>query len=113
MERVIYSAVSLTGPFFQVIPLIPEAEMYGKLVEFEKRLDINIHKKKFDIHDALGRPQRVSSLQRFLRAGRALLTSSVAPGETDAADICFKSGSRPTMADCKRSWRACKSDSRF
>jgi hypothetical protein len=46
--------------------LIPEAEMYGKLVEFEKRLDININKRKYDIHDALGRPQRVSFTSRTL-----------------------------------------------
>ncbi|KAI9034464.1 hypothetical protein DFJ74DRAFT_649611 [Hyaloraphidium curvatum] len=55
----------------EVTTLIPEAKTYQQLVEFEKRLDINISKKKFDIQDALGKPMRQKRTLRIFVSNQA------------------------------------------
>ncbi|KAG1470521.1 hypothetical protein G6F56_002635 [Rhizopus delemar] len=38
---------------------VPESKLYTELVEFEKKLDETIMRKKLDIQEALGKPTKV------------------------------------------------------
>lgn len=51
--------------------MIPEAKLYQQLLDFEKRLDVNIHKKKFDIQDAVGKPLRTKRTLRIFVSNQA------------------------------------------
>jgi SWI/SNF-related matrix-associated actin-dependent regulator of chromatin subfamily D len=39
---------------------VPESKLYTDLVEFEKKLDATIMRKRLDIQEALGKPTKVN-----------------------------------------------------
>lgn len=44
----------------QIESFVPESKLYTDLVEFEKKLDTTIMRKRLDIQEALGKPTKVA-----------------------------------------------------
>ena len=51
-----------TYTILQIESFAPESKLYTELVEFEKKLDATIVRKKLDIQEALGKPTKVNML---------------------------------------------------
>lgn len=45
----------------QIESFVPETKLYSDLVDFEKKLDATIMRKRLDIQEALGKPTKVSA----------------------------------------------------
>ncbi|KAI7906787.1 uncharacterized protein BX663DRAFT_497579 [Cokeromyces recurvatus] len=55
----------------QIETFIPESKLYRELVEFEKKLDATIMRKRLDIQEALGKPSKVPHTLRLFISNTA------------------------------------------
>ncbi|CAO3703849.1 unnamed protein product [Rhizopus stolonifer] len=69
---------------------VPESKLYTELVEFEKKLDETIMRKKLDIQEALGKPTKVRRTLRLFISNKTTTVNDqeqIEQGEENAFDL--------------------------
>jgi hypothetical protein len=61
---------------FQVKEILPESSMYSQLLDFERRLDATLMRKRMDMHELMRRPPQVK-IKRYVTAGHCQSVASM------------------------------------
>ncbi|RUS30536.1 hypothetical protein BC938DRAFT_479279 [Jimgerdemannia flammicorona] len=75
---------------------VPESRLYNELVEFEKRLDATIMRKRLDIQEAMGKPVKTKRTLRVFLSNMASDQPSQLQSDADEDNVDLGSGGAPS-----------------